>query len=130
MKNDPSDLGSPISINRYGGFYEHGKQYSFSKKWEVTATCFRLWEANWPNARMINSLSKHASVSPKYATKVIEELTITGHLKNPCATKTDKNIARGVDLNFTLEEEVFLLTIRIECPGHPNTDYVAKLKDY
>ena len=128
--NDPQDLGSPISVNRYGGFYKHGKHYSFSKKWEVTAAYFRLWKANWPNEPTIIGLSKQANMSRKYARKVIEELTVTGQLKNPCVTKKEKNIARGVGLDFTLEEEVFLLALRIECPSRPNTDYVAKLKDY
>ncbi len=31
---------------------------------------------------------------------------------------------------MTLEEEVFLLALRIECLSRPNTDYVAKLRDY
>jgi hypothetical protein len=39
---DRVDVGSPISINRNGGFYKLGKSYSFSKKWEVAATLFRL----------------------------------------------------------------------------------------
>ena len=77
----------------------------------------------------MNSLAKHAGVSHYYATKVIGELTITGHLQNLCATKANKTIARGVGLNFTLEEEVFLLALRIECPSQPNMDYVAKVKD-
>jgi hypothetical protein len=32
---NPPGLGSPISINRQGGFYKNGKAYSFTKKWEV-----------------------------------------------------------------------------------------------
>jgi hypothetical protein len=127
---DPPDLGSPISVNRYGGFYECGKHYSFSKKWEVATAYFHLWEANWPHEPTIISLSRHAGVSRGYATKVVDELTVTGQLKNPSVTKKDKNIARGVGLDFTLEEEVFLLALRIECPSRPNTDYIAKLKDY
>jgi hypothetical protein len=39
-------------------------------------------------------------------------------------------VPQNYHLNFTLEEEVFLLALRIECPFHPNTDYVEKLKDY
>jgi hypothetical protein len=36
----------------------------------------------------------------------------------------------GIGINLTLEEEAFLLALRIECPNHPNMDYVAKLKDF
>ena len=46
--NDRQELGSPISVNRYGGFYENGKEFLFSKKWDVAVVYFRLWEANWP----------------------------------------------------------------------------------
>jgi hypothetical protein len=60
---------------------------------------------------------------------VVDELTETGQLENPCVTKHTKNVTRGISLDFTLEEEVFLLALRIECPFRPNTDYVAKLKD-
>jgi hypothetical protein len=44
-------------------------------------------------------------------------------------TKHAKIVARGVGLDFTLEEENFLLSLRIKCPFRPNTDYVNKLKD-
>ena len=128
--NDRHELGSPISVNRYGSFYKHGKEYSFSKKWDVAVVYFRLWEANWPLQPSMASLAKHARVNRKYATKVINELTVTGYLINPSATKGNKNQARGCGLGLTLEEEVFLLALRIECPSRPNTDYVAKLKDY
>jgi hypothetical protein len=36
----------------------------------------------------------------------------------------------NVGIDFSLEEEAFLLELRIECPSRPNTDYVAKLKDF
>jgi hypothetical protein len=64
-----------------------------------------------------------------YATKIVLELTETV-LQNPSVTKLQKNVTRGVGINRSLEEEVFLLALRIECPSHPNTDYVAKLKDF
>jgi hypothetical protein len=81
--DDPPDLGSPISINRYGVFYEFGKHYPLSRKWEVAVEFFRLWEYNWPNKPSIASLAKNVHVSWYYANKVINELTVTGHLANP-----------------------------------------------
>jgi hypothetical protein len=42
----------------------------------------------------------------------------------------DKNITHGIGLDFSIEEEVFLLVLRMDCPFRPNTDYVTKLKDY
>jgi hypothetical protein len=33
--NDPPDIGSPISVNGSGGFYEKSKQNTFLEKWEV-----------------------------------------------------------------------------------------------
>jgi hypothetical protein len=39
-------------------------------------------------------------------------------------------MSHGLGLGFTLEEEVFLLALRIKCPSLPNTDVVAKLKDF
>jgi hypothetical protein len=61
---DPPNLGSPISINRQGGFYENRKSYSFTKKWEV-AVFFSLWEDSWPTkpTNMVSFTSK-AGVSP------------------------------------------------------------------
>jgi hypothetical protein len=53
-----------------------------------------------------------------------------GCLRNPCVTKLEKSVSRGVGLDFSVEEKVFLLAPRIDCPFRPNTDYVAKLKDY
>jgi hypothetical protein len=77
------------------------------------------------------SFASKAGVSSYYARKVVNELTVTGCLLcNPCSTKLHKNITCCVSLDFTLEEEVFLLALRIECPYHPNTDYVIKLKDF
>jgi hypothetical protein len=76
------------------------------------------------------SLASKTGVSPCYARKVVKELTVTGCLRNPCSTKSDNNVTRGISLDFTLEEEVFLLALRIKCPHRPNTDYVAKLKDF
>jgi hypothetical protein len=35
--------------------------------------------------------------------------------------KIGKNITHGIKLDFTLEEEVLLLALRIECPSPPNT---------
>jgi hypothetical protein len=128
--DDSEDEGPPITVNKNGGFYELGKSYPFSKKWEVAAAYFRLWEAYWPVKPSMRSLAREVLVDDKFAKKVINELTATGHLQNPSITKLSKNVRRGVGLNFTLEEEVFLLSLRIECPYRPNTDYVAKLKDY
>ncbi len=129
--DDAPDLGSPISVNRYGGFFEHGKQYPFAKKWEVASVYFRLWEDNWPvQPTNILEIARKSNVSHFYAKKVVDELTTTGCLRNPCVTKLDKNVTRGIGLDFTVEQEVFLLALRIDCPFRPNTDYVAKLKDY
>jgi hypothetical protein len=83
-----------------------------------------------PNPPTWVSLASKASVSPYYARKMVNELTVTGCLCNPCSTKLHKNVTRGIGLDFTLEEEVFLLALRIKCPCRPYTDYVAKLKDF
>jgi hypothetical protein len=127
----PPDLGPPISTNKDGGFYENGKQYSFAKKWEVASVFLRLWNENFPEEPTnMRELARQSKVSPGYARKVVNELSTTGQLRNPCVTKLEKRVARGVALDFTIEEEVFLLALRIDCPFRPNTDYVAKLKDY
>ena len=81
--DEPADLGSPISVNRNGGFFENGKNYGFSKKWEVAAVYFRMWEDHWPVKPTLRGLSRRASVSCWYAKKVVEELTINGYLKTP-----------------------------------------------
>jgi hypothetical protein len=128
--NDPPEFGSPISVNSNGGYYEHGRSYSFSKKWDVAVAYLDLWEQNWPFKPSMRGLARHVRVSNKYATRVIHELTVKGHLQNPAVTKLNKNVVRGVGLDLTPEEEIFLLSLRIECPSRPNTDYVAKLKDY
>ena len=77
----------------------------------------------------MSSLARRAGVTDKWAKKVIEELTKTGQLENPGVRKDAKNVARGVGLDFTVEEENFLLSLRIECSFRPNTEYVNKLKD-
>jgi hypothetical protein len=54
-----------------------------------------------------------------------------GCLRNPRATKLEKNVPCGIiGLDFSIEEEVYFLALCIDCPFCPNTDYVAKLKDY
>jgi hypothetical protein len=126
---DPHDIGSPISINQNGGFYELGRSYPLSKKWEVATAYLKMWEDNYPTKPSMSSLARRAGVTDKWARKVIDELTETGQLENPGVTKHAKKVARGVGLDFTLEEENFLLSLRIECPFRPNTDYVNKLKD-
>ncbi len=126
---DGEDIGSPISINRNGGFYENGRSYPLSKKWEVATAYLKLWEDNYPIKPSMSSLARCAGVTDKWAKKVIEELTKTGQLENPGVRKYTKNVARGVGLDLTVEEENFLLSLRIECPFRPNTDYVNKLKE-
>ena len=124
---DCDDMGSPISVNQSGGFYELGKLYLLSWKWEFATAYLKLWEDNFPMKPSMSSLVRRAGVTDKWARKVVDELTKSGQLKNPCVTKHNKNVARGVGLDFTLEEEVFLLALWIECLFYPNTDYVAKL---
>jgi hypothetical protein len=52
IMDNPPDLGSPISINRQGGFYENGKAYSFTKNWEVVVVVFLLSVMTlWKQAR-------------------------------------------------------------------------------
>jgi hypothetical protein len=126
---DCDDIGSPISVNVNGRFYELGKSYSLLKKWEVVITYLKLWEEKFPMKPSMSSLARCAGVTEKWARKVVDELTKTGQLENPCVTKRAKNVTRCVGLNFTLEEEVFFLALQIECPFRPNMDYVAKLKD-
>jgi hypothetical protein len=83
----PPDLGSPISINAEGGFYKHGKEYSFAKKWEVASVFLRLWETNFPvEPTNMRELGRESNVSASYAKKVVVELTTTGCLCNPCIT--------------------------------------------
>jgi hypothetical protein len=75
------------------------------------------------------SLARWVGVTNKWAEKVIDELTATSQLENPDIAKHTQNVSHGVSLDFTLEEEVFLLALQIECLYHSNMEYVAKLKD-
>jgi hypothetical protein len=126
---DCVDVGPLISVNINGGFYELGKSYSFSKKCEVAAPFFRLWEDNWPIKPSMSSLARCVGVTNNWAKKVIDELTKTGQLVNPDVTKNAKNVPLVVGLEFTQKEKVFLLALQIQCQFRPNTNYVAKLKD-
>jgi hypothetical protein len=78
---------------------------------------------------MLSLASRRVSVTGKWAKKVIDELTATGQLESPDVTKHTENVPCSIGLAFTLEEEVFLLALRIVCPYHPNTEYVTRLKD-
>jgi hypothetical protein len=63
----PPDLGSPISMNAEGGFYKHGKEYSFAKKWEVTSIFLWLWDANFPvEPTNMRELRRESNVSASY----------------------------------------------------------------
>jgi hypothetical protein len=120
---DAPDLGPPISVNRSGGFYEQGKEYPFAKKWNVASVVSHLWEANWHvEPTNMQELAHKSNVSAYYVKKVVHKLTTTGCLRNPCVTKLEKSVSRGVGLDFSVEEEVFLLALRINCLFHPNTD--------
>jgi hypothetical protein len=89
----PPDLGSPKSINAEGGFYEHGKEYSFAKKWQVASVFFGYgMQTSLLNQQLtyMRELGCKSNVSAGYAKKVVHELTTMGRLQNPCATKLEK----------------------------------------
>jgi hypothetical protein len=79
---DRAGVGSPIFVNTSGGLYEVGRLYSYSKKWEVAAVFFRLWEENWLVKPSMSSLSKRAGVTDKWAKRVVDELTTTTGLSS------------------------------------------------
>jgi hypothetical protein len=63
------------------------------------------------------SLARQAGVSRFSATKVVQELTETGCQQNLSVIKLQKNMTRSIGIHLSLEEEVFLLALRIECPS-------------
>jgi hypothetical protein len=79
----------------------------------------------YPDRPTQQDLATKAKVSKSYARLVIMELENTGSLTDREATNSIAR--REKEKNYYLDptEELFLLALRSESPGRPNTDWVV-----
>jgi transposase len=89
-----------------------------------------LLEESFPDAPSMTELAKKAQVSRKYACKVVNEMLSTGILIDPEILKRDRLNAKQPSFNLSVDEEVFLLSLRTEKPSQSNLSYAKQLRDY
>jgi transposase len=97
------------------------------KRLEVGHAYFDLCTRMYPDRPTQQDLATKAKVSKSYARLVIMELENTGSLTDREATNSIAR--REKEKNYYLDptEELFLLALRSESPGRPNTDYMSQL---
>ena len=113
--------------NQNGGYYHPGTMYDFAKKTEVAAIYMEMYWSMYPMKPSRERVAAKARVSPSYAETVIRELTETGHVLDPEELKLKWNRKKGIGAFLTTEEEIFLLSLRLEAPKRPSTDYIHQL---
>lgn len=118
-----------VHPNRNGGYYHPGCRYEFTKKMSVGSAYLELWQEFYPIEPSINAVAKRAKVGWNYADRVVTELQHTGTLIDPLTYGDRTRFSLGVGECLSVEEDVFLLSLRAEDPGRPNLDYIAHLQE-
>jgi predicted transcriptional regulator len=86
MASTPAPLHYDLSINDSGGYYQHGKPYDIVRKQQIAVIYERLKKEAGGGRVSHRTLARAASVSHKYAGKIIEEVK-SGELINPTTVK-------------------------------------------
>ena len=116
-------------VNSNGGFYHPGRLYDLRTKMHVGHAYVSLFQENYPIRPSIRAVAKKAKVDRAYASKVIDELVLTGTLIDPDTIKQQRLAERVPAFHLSIEEEIFLLSLRVENPARPNYSYAQELRD-
>jgi hypothetical protein len=123
----PRKPNVPTCQNANGGFYQKGRLFLMPKKLEISYLYLDICREMYPATPSQRDLASRAKISPKYARKIIIELTNTGSLSDPEVTNSDRIREKEKVLYLDPAEELFLLALRAEKPARANSDYVAQL---
>ena len=116
--------------NQNGGYFHPGGMYDLPKKMEVAAIYVELYWTMFPEKPTCRCLAAKARVGVKYAFKIIKELSNTGHVLDPQVLKLSWTKPRTIGYCLTTEEEIFLLSLRLEAPNRPNLSYIRELQEH
>jgi hypothetical protein len=128
--SNPRFIHGLVVKNSNGGYYHPGTMYDLPKKTEVADIYMEMYWRLYPVKPSRERVAAEARVSPYYAEIVIRELTETGHVVDPEILKQQWNKPRGIGALLSTEEEIFLLSLRLEAPERPNLDYIRQLDQY
>jgi hypothetical protein len=116
--------------NQNGGFFQPGRMYHLPRKFAVGQKYLELWRLNFPTRPTASELARESNVGWNYADKVISEIHLNNEIIDPAEIRLGKNVERGAGNKLTPEEDLFLLSLRVEIPNRPNLDYCRELFAY
>jgi hypothetical protein len=119
-----------VCRNQNGGYFHPGRIYDLPKKMEVAEIYIEMFWSMYPEKPSRECVAVRARVSPSFAEKVMKELAETGHVLDPEWIKQSWNKSRGIGSCLSTEEDIFLLSLRLEAPQRPNIDYIRQLEQY
>jgi hypothetical protein len=112
-------------------FFQPGHMYGLPRKFGVGQNYLQLvWELSYPTRPTASELARESNVEWEYAAKVILEIHLHYEIIDPSEIRLGKNIERGVGNNLTPEEDMFLLSLRVNIPNQSNLDYCRELFAY
>ena len=114
--------------NTNGGMYHPGRRYDLPKKMEVGVAYLELL-AEKGDTTTIKDVAEKSKVSWFYANAVVDEYKANGYLDDPTIIHNERNLARNPIQHLSIEEEVFLLSLRAEDAKRPNLDYIKHLHE-
>jgi transposase len=115
MASTPAPLHYDLSINDSGGYYQHGKPYDIVRKQQIAVMYERLKKEAGGGRVSHRTLARAASVSHKYAGKIIEEVK-SGELINPTTVKQARSTGAG-SKTLDIDDEMLLLRLRMWQPS-------------
>jgi transposase len=117
-------------VNQNAGFYHPGEMYDHRTKMMVGQVYISLLLENFWTPPSTRAVAAKARVSRGYASSVIQELLQTGTLVDPETLKQRRLDERLPLFHLSVEEELFLLSLRTENPSRPNLSYTRHLRAY
>ena len=116
--------------NQNGGYFQPGRMNNLPRKFGVGQTYLQLWQLSFPARPTASELARESNVGWEYADKVISEIHLHNEIIDPAEIRLGKSIQRGIGNDLTPEEDMFLLSLRVEIPNRPNLDYCRELFAY
>jgi transposase len=118
-----------IQKNKNGGAYAQGQMYGLETKARVAMRYMEMVNESTKKLPSVAELARECKVGWDYARRVVAEIHSKGSIIQPDVIRSAKNKHCGVNerVRLTLEEELFLLILRIEIPNRSNLDYISNL---
>jgi hypothetical protein len=118
--SNPHFVTGLVVNNQNDGYYHPGTMYDLPKKMEVAEIYIEMYWTMFPVKPSWDLVAARAHVSPYYAERVIRKLSEAGQVLDPEILKKLKNNDIRVGACFTIEEEIFLLSLCLEALERPN----------